>query len=169
MCGNCVPQFHVRVCGTIILSCNQWELEAFSLFLVFSVQTNQTKRCIWTKVAANQKKFQHWNMPSLFKLVWSPFSFCRLSSLFQVEVFEAIQHILRSHTGWIGVSYASLKKVLARILLIELTKIINFSRLNVTKNANWWRHKSTRVVLSIESGCEMQTAFGVSNFAYCYG
>ena len=31
---------------------------------------------------------------------------------------------------------ASPKKVLARILLIELTKIINFSKLNVTKNAN---------------------------------
>ena len=36
----------------------------------------------------------------------------------------------------IVVSDASSKKVPARILLIELTKTINFSRLNVTKNAN---------------------------------
>ena len=36
----------------------------------------------------------------------------------------------------IVVSDVSPKKVLARILLIELTKIINFSRLNVTKNAH---------------------------------
>ena len=36
----------------------------------------------------------------------------------------------------IAVSDVSSKQVLARILLIELTKIINFSRLNVTKNAH---------------------------------
>ena len=36
----------------------------------------------------------------------------------------------------IVVSDVSSKKVLARILLIELTKIINFSKLNVTKNAH---------------------------------
>ena len=36
----------------------------------------------------------------------------------------------------IVVSDVSPKKVLARILLIELTKIINFSRLNITKNAH---------------------------------
>ena len=35
----------------------------------------------------------------------------------------------------IVVSDVSPKQVLVRILLIELTKIINFSRLNVTKNA----------------------------------
>ena len=35
----------------------------------------------------------------------------------------------------IVVSDVSPKQVLARILLIELTTIINFSRLNVTKNA----------------------------------
>ena len=33
-------------------------------------------------------------------------------------------------------SYVSPKQVLACILLIELTTIINFSRLNVTKNAH---------------------------------
>ena len=35
-----------------------------------------------------------------------------------------------------AVSDGSSKKVPARIILIELTKLINFSRLNVTKNAN---------------------------------
>ena len=42
----------------------------------------------------------------------------------------------------IVVSDVSPKKVLARILLIELTKI-NVSRLNVTKNARLWPHKYT--------------------------
>ena len=36
----------------------------------------------------------------------------------------------------ITVSDVSSKKVPARIVLIESTKIINFSRLNITKNAN---------------------------------
>ena len=36
----------------------------------------------------------------------------------------------------IVVSAVSSKQVPARILLIELTKIINFSRLNATKNAH---------------------------------
>ena len=36
----------------------------------------------------------------------------------------------------IVVLYVSPMKVQARILLIELTKMINFSRLNVSKNAN---------------------------------
>ena len=29
MCGDCMPQFHVRVCETKILICNRWELEEF--------------------------------------------------------------------------------------------------------------------------------------------
>ena len=45
MCGDCMPQFHVRVLLSIY---NPWELEefkttwklVFNLFLVFSVQTN---------------------------------------------------------------------------------------------------------------------------------
>ena len=52
------------------------------------------------------------------------------------------------------------KKVLASILLIESTKIINFSTLDVTKIANLSRHKSIGVRLSIKSRCEMQTTFG---------
>ena len=60
----------------------------------------------------------------------------------------------------IVVSDVSPKQVVARILLIELTTIINFSRLNVNKNAHLWRHKSTGVLLLIKSRCEMQTAFG---------
>ena len=61
----------------------------------------------------------------------------------------------------IAASDVSPQQVLARILLIELTKIINFSKLNVTKNAHLWRHKSTAVLLSIKSICEMQTAFAI--------
>ena len=67
----------------------------------------------------------------------------------------------------IGVSYASAKKVIARILLIELTKITSFSRFNVTKNANWWCHKSTGVVLSIKSRCEMQCS--LKPYIVCQG
>ena len=37
--------------------------------------------------------------------------------------------------------------------------LINFSRLNVTKNANVRRHKPTEVLLSIKSRCEIQRAF----------
>ena len=37
----------------------------------------------------------------------------------------------------IAVSDVSFKMVLAHILLIEITKIMNFSMLNVTKNANF--------------------------------
>ena len=60
----------------------------------------------------------------------------------------------------IFVSDVSPKQVIACILLIELTTIINFSTLNVNKNAHLWRDKSTGVLLSIQSRCEMQTAFG---------
>ena len=54
------------------------------------------------------------------------------------------------------------KQGLARILLIESTTIINVCtcRLNVTKNAHLWCHKSPGVLLSIKSRCEMQTAIG---------
>ena len=66
------------------------------------------------------------------------------------------------------VSNMSPKKALACILLIELTKIMNFSRLNVTKNARLWR-KSTEVLLSIKSRCEMQAAVYIvwQAFYYC--
>ena len=59
MCGDCMPQFHVRVCEAInyfnlqpvgigrvqndMQACIQSFLEAFSLFLVFCVQTKQNK------------------------------------------------------------------------------------------------------------------------------
>ena len=29
MCGDCMPQFHMRVCETKISTCNRWELEEF--------------------------------------------------------------------------------------------------------------------------------------------
>ena len=60
----------------------------------------------------------------------------------------------------IAVSGVSSKKVPACILLIQLKKLFNFSRLNVTKNANAWRHKSAGVLLSLKNRSEMQTAFG---------
>ena len=73
-----------------------------------------------------------------------------------MNLLSSKKHILQ--TTWcetfavkllqIVVSDVSHKQVLARILLIELTKIINFSRLNVTKNVNLWCHKFTRVLLS---------------------
>ena len=58
----------------------------------------------------------------------------------------------------IVVSDVSPKQVLARILLIELTTIVNFSRLNVTKNSHFhggssFNQKQMRNIL-------MQTAFG---------
>ena len=31
MCGDCMPQFHVRVCEAIISICNRWELEEFKM------------------------------------------------------------------------------------------------------------------------------------------
>ena len=68
--------------------------------LYFLYKPNQTKRYIWKVVANKKETFQRWNTPSWFKLVWSTFFFCRLNSLFQVEVFEAIQHILTSRAGW---------------------------------------------------------------------
>ena len=81
-------------------ACVQSFLVAFSLFLVFSIQTKPNKTLL-LKSRSEQKKetFQHWNTPSWFKLVWSSFFFCHLNSLFQVEVFEAIQHILMSRTA----------------------------------------------------------------------
>ena len=63
----------------------------------------------------------------------------------------------------IVVSDVSPKQVIARILLIELTKIMNLSGLNVTKNAHLCHHKSAGVLLSIKNRCEMQTTFGTPN------
>ena len=56
---------------------------------------NQTKTTPLHSIVScsEQKTFQRWNTASLFKLVSSSFFFCRLNSLFQVKVFEAIRHI----------------------------------------------------------------------------
>ena len=64
---------------------------------------NQTKTTLLHLIVSRseQKTFQRWNTPSLFKLVSSSFFFCRLNSLFQVKVFEAIRHIcIMSRAGW---------------------------------------------------------------------
>ena len=75
-------------------------LEALSLLLLFSVQTKPKTPFHLIVSHSEQKTFQRWNTPSLFKLVWSSFFFCCLNCLFQVEVFEAIQHILTSRAWW---------------------------------------------------------------------
>ena len=48
------------------------------------------------------------------------------------------------------VSDASPKNVPVRILLIELSKIINFSRINVTKKCRFMTSQIHRVLLSIK-------------------
>ena len=64
----------------------QSSLEAFSLFLVFSVQTKPKKHFN----AEIRLPYSNWfdHLKFLF--------FCGLNCLFQAEVFEAIQHILTS-------------------------------------------------------------------------
>ena len=118
MCGDCMPQFHAYVCETKISFFNWWELElrvqndmqariqwfleAFSLFLVFSVQTKPnntiTIDCIKSFRTKNHFKAEI-RLPYSNWFDHLPF-FCCLNSLFQVEVFEAIQHILTSRAGW---------------------------------------------------------------------
>ena len=85
MCDDCMPQFHVCVCETKIAICNWWEveeflndmqariqsfLEAFSLFLVFSVQTKPKNTVAFDcKLLRTKKHFNAENTPFLFKLV----------------------------------------------------------------------------------------------------
>ena len=65
----------------------QSSLEAFSLFLVFSVQTKPKKHFNAEIRLPYSNWFDHLK-----------FLFFRLNCLFQFEVFEAIQHILTSRT-----------------------------------------------------------------------
>ena len=65
-----------------------------SLPCIFCRNQTKTTPLHLTVSRSEQKTFQCWNKPSLFKLVWSSFFFCRLNSLFQVKVFEAIRHNL---------------------------------------------------------------------------
>ena len=60
-------------------------------------------------------------MASLFKLVSSSFFLCRLNSLFQVKVFEAIRHIcIMSRAGW---------KIPKRVDVLNITvHVIEFNR-----------------------------------------
>ena len=71
-------------------ACIQSFLEAFSLFLVFSVQTKPNKM-LHLNVSSGEQQQKHFNAE-----IHLPSS----NSLFQVEVFEAIQHILTSRVGW---------------------------------------------------------------------
>ena len=78
MCGDCMPQFHVCVCETKISICNRWELEefkttcklagiqtfleAFSLFLVYSVQTKPKNTVTFDcKLLIVNKRNKHFN------------------------------------------------------------------------------------------------------------
>ena len=67
----------------------QSSLEACSLILVFSVQTKPKKNISTLKYAFLIQ----------IGLIILSFFFCRLNCLFQVEVFEATQHILTSQAG----------------------------------------------------------------------
>ena len=86
----------------------QSSLEAFSLFLVFSVQTKPTKTPLHLIVSSSEQNKKYFNAEirweyaflSQIGLIILSFFFCHLNCLFQVEVFEAIQHILTSRTGW---------------------------------------------------------------------
>ena len=115
MWGDCMPQFHVRVCETKISICNRWELEKFKTTckLVFNrfwkpsvsswyflYKPNQKTPLHLIVSCCEQKTFQRRNTPFLFPFFLSSFFFCCLNCLFQVEVFEAIQHILMSRAGW---------------------------------------------------------------------
>ena len=72
MCGDCTPQFHVRVCEIKFQFTtrgnwsSKWHATSYSI--VFG--SLQSLPCIF---CSNQTKktFQRWNAPSLFKLVWS--------------------------------------------------------------------------------------------------
>ena len=75
--------------------CIQLFLEAFSHYFVFSVQTKPNKT-LHLNISRSEQR-NHSNAE--IRLPYSNF-FCHLSSLFQVEVFEVIQHILTSCPGW---------------------------------------------------------------------
>ena len=75
-------------------------LETFSLFLVFSVQT-KPKNTVTFERNVHGSREQTKNISTLkcaflIQIGLIIFLFCRLNCLFQVEVFEAIQHILTS-------------------------------------------------------------------------
>ena len=82
-------------------TCIQSFLEAFSLFLVFSVQTKPNKT-LPVNVSCSEQQQQKKLFNAEIHLPNSNWFghlcfFCRLHSLFQVEVFEAIQHIVSEY------------------------------------------------------------------------
>ena len=85
-------------------ACIQSFLEAFSLFLVFSVQTKPNKTLHLNVSRSEPQQQQQQNISTLKYtfLIRSGliiFVFC-LIIFIQVEVFEAIQHILASRARW---------------------------------------------------------------------
>ena len=84
-------------------ACIQSFLEAFSLFLVFSVQTKPNKTLNLNVSRSEQQQQQKLfnaeiHIPNSNRTGLIIFVFCHLNSLFQVEIFEAI-HILTSRAG----------------------------------------------------------------------
>ena len=108
MCGDCMPQsmcvgvklkFQFTTGGNWKIGVRNdmqalWKPSVFSLYFLY--KPNQKIPLHLNVSRSKQKTFQRWNALSLSKLVWSSFFFCRFNCLFQVEVFEAIQHILTS-------------------------------------------------------------------------
>ena len=113
----------MHVCEAKISICNRWELEEFKTTcklvfnrfwkplvssLYFLYKPNQTKqnKTLHLNVSRSEQQQQQQQNISTLKYTFLIqtgliiFVFCRLNSLFQVEVFEAIQHILTSRAGW---------------------------------------------------------------------
>ena len=61
MCGDCMPQFHVRVCETKISICNRWELEEFKTTckLVFNRFWKPSVSSLYFLYKPNQKAPLH--------------------------------------------------------------------------------------------------------------
>ena len=107
--GNCMLQFHLRVCEATISICNQWEfeefkttLQAFSLLYFLYKPINQ-KNPLHLNVSRSEQKKNISTLKYTFPIQIGFINFlffCCLNSLFQVEVFEAIQHILTSCSRW---------------------------------------------------------------------
>ena len=61
ICGDCMPQFHVRVCETKISICNRWELEEFKTTckLVFNRFLKPSVSSLYFLYKPNQKTPLH--------------------------------------------------------------------------------------------------------------
>ena len=103
-----VWRLHAAIpCGCVwnrIPICNLWELEGFKTTckLVFNRLCKPSVSSLYFLYKPNQKNLSTLKYAFLIQigLIILSFFFCRLNCLFQVEVFEATQHILTSQAGW---------------------------------------------------------------------